>query len=310
MESKYARIFKVRNELLEKTRNFFKERGFTEVETPILVPYASPDDNIESVEVLLKVRGKRLKGFLHTSPEFFMKRLIALGMSKIFQICKVFRNDEVSRRHNIEFTMVEWYSTEGNYKDGIEETLSLLRFLLGESVVYNGKEINLSGCFVITVKEAFLEFAKVDPFDKHALTQKSKVNDYEESFFRILIEKVEPELEKFKVPVVLKDFPEEFSAMAEVRNGIAERFEVYVGGLELANGYTELRDPEEYLRRFLKKGKASVDEGFLKVIRENPLPKCYGVALGFDRVLMLATSSTDIKDVVPFTVSELFSPFP
>ncbi|WP_456456296.1 amino acid--tRNA ligase-related protein [Thermovibrio sp.] len=303
-------IIKNSEKLKEKVREFFKERGYTEVDTPYLVPYCNPDSNVENVKATFKdFSGKEFFWFLHTSPEFFMKRLLALGMERIFQVCKCFRSGEITELHNIEFTMVEWYRVNGDYKVGMEETEELIRacaqaFNLKE-LSFKGRKNSLFRFERISVEEAFKEFAKVNVLDKEEVIKTSGEESYEEGFFKLLVDKVEPALAKLPFPVFLYDYPKEFSAMAVVKGELSERFELYICGVEIANGYTELTDYQSYKKKFSEKGKCAIDKGFLNLIKEKPLPSCEGVALGFDRLLMLLTGKDRISDVQPFSVQKL-----
>jgi lysyl-tRNA synthetase class 2 len=299
-----------RNRLKERIRELFKSEGFTEVETPLITPYCNPDDNVENVEVLFKdFQGKKHRWFLHTSPEFFMKRLIWLGAERIFQIGKVFRNGEITPLHQVEFTMVEWYRVGEDFRKGMEESERIVRegaeeFGVSE-IVYRGKRVKLERFERFTVKEAFREFAGVNPFDREKVKRVAGEEDYETAFFKLLVERVEPGIGELPHPVFLYGYPEEFSAMAVVKEGVAERFELFIAGVEIANGYTELPDYESYLRKFKKKGECAVDKGFLELLKKKPLPECEGVALGFDRLLMLLTGKERIEEVIPFPTSRL-----
>ena len=299
-----------RNRLKERIRELFKREGFTEVETPLLTPYCNPDDNVENAEALFRdFQGREHRWFLHTSPEFFMKRLIWFGAERIFQIGKVFRSGEVTPLHQVEFTMVEWYRVGEDFRKGMEETEQIVREGAEEfgvrEIVYKGKKVKLEKFERLTVEKAFREFAGVNPFDREEVKRVAGEEDYETAFFKLLVEKVEPGIGELPHPVFLYGYPEEFSAMAVVKEGVAERFELFIAGVEIANGYTELSDYESYLRKFKKKGECAVDKGFLELLKEKPLPECEGVALGFDRLLMLLTGKESIEEVIPFPTSQL-----
>jgi len=304
-------VLSFRSRVLRAVRDFFYSQGFLEVETPILIPYENPDSNVKNVEVLFQdFTGKGYRWYLHTSPEFFMKRLLWYGAEKIFQVCKVFRDGEVTDTHNIEFTMVEWYRVDGDYRVGMEETFELVKTVLKacnkKEFIFRGRRVKPEKPLYLTVSEAFREFANVkDVLDEEEVKFLSKEEIYEDGFFKLLVEKVEPALSEIDIPVFLYDYPKRFSAMAKVKGDFAERFELYIAGLEVANGYTELTDFEDYRRKFLEKGERAVDLGFLELLRQRPLPSCEGVALGFDRLLMLTLGVSKIEDVIPFTVKEL-----
>ncbi|SMP08814.1 lysyl-tRNA synthetase, class 2 [Desulfurobacterium pacificum] len=300
-------LLRLRKEARERVRGFFEGRGFLEVDTPIMVPYENPDDNVENVRAVFRdFLGKRYEWFLHTSPEFFMKRIVwEMREGGIYQIVRVFRDGEITDLHSIEFTMIEWYRVGGDYRDGMKETFGLVREVVGDFANVKGRKITLNGYEIFTVEEAFREFAGVNVFDREEVKKVACEEDYESGFFKLLVERVEPALGKIDKPVFLIDYPEEFSAMARVKNGVAERFELYVGGVEIANGYTELRDYESYLRKFEEKGKKAVDGGFLSLLKKRLLPECEGVALGFDRLLMLRLGAESIHDVIPYSTKRL-----
>ncbi|SMO43811.1 lysyl-tRNA synthetase, class 2 [Balnearium lithotrophicum] len=298
-------LLNVRNLLKKTVREFFYSLNYIEVDTPILSPYENPDDNVENVESSFKdFSGKTYSWFLHTSPEFFMKRFLLNGAERIFQICKVFRNGEVTNLHSVEFTMVEWYRVGESYRVGIEETVSLIRecgrALKRETGVFKGAKTDLNETELITVDEAFREFVGVSVFDREGVRELSGEKSYETAFFKLLVEKVEPGIEKIGKIVVLYDYPKEFGAFSKVRGDVAERFEVYISGVEIANGYTELTSFEEYKEKF--EGR-NVDSKFLKALKEKPLPRCEGVALGFDRLLMVLTGADSIEEVIPYSTN-------
>ena len=304
-----------RNRLKESIRELFLNWGFTEVETPTLIPYCNPDDNVENVRAEFKdFQGEKHTWFLHTSPEFFMKRLIWLGAERIFQITKVFRSGEITPLHQVEFTMVEWYRVGEDFKKGMEETEEIVKRGAEEfgvkEITFRGNRASLKEFKRISVKEAFEEFAGVNILDREQVIKISGEKDYESAFFKLLVDRVEPKLAQLPHPVFLFEYPEEFSAMAEVENGIAQRFELYVAGVELANGYTELRDYGSYREKFEEKGICALDKGFLELLKGKPLPKCEGVALGFDRLLMLLLGKENLEEVIPFSTSKLLKELP
>ena len=302
------RVFLLRDSLLFEIRSFFREEGFIEVDTPFVVPYENPDDNVENVRVFFSdFKGDSYTFFLHTSPEFFMKRLVWYGLEKIFQIARVFRNGEIGDAHNLEFTMVEWYRVRGDYTCGMDETERMVKRCFSRAKAFGFKtDVDLTGNFLkVTVDEAFREFAGVrDVMDEEEVKKVAGRGTYEDAFFFLLVDRIEPTLSQIKKPLFLYDFPEKFSAMAKVKDKKAERFELYIKGIEVANGYTELTDFQSYLKKFELKGERAVDIGFLKLLKDKPLPDCEGVALGFDRLLMAITGGK-IADVIPFTTDEL-----
>jgi lysyl-tRNA synthetase class 2 len=278
-------------------RAFFCSEGFLEVETPLQVPTVAPEKFITP----FTVNG----WFLSTSPEMHMKRLLAAGYSKIFQICHCFRKSERGQLHNPEFTMLEWYRVGSDYMqiiDDIERLVLALagRLRLGTTIRYQGRKIDLSSPWPrMTVREAFLHSAGWDPFDRLD----------EERFDVDLVEKVIPGFVPNR-PTVLMDYPVEMASLARVRKGnppVAERAEVFIGGLELANAYSELTDAAEQEKRFREEIETLEREGkcgitlpakFLDSLSN--LPECGGIALGIDRLVMLFCDVAYIDEVIPF----------
>jgi len=278
-------------------RAFFRSEGFLEVETPLQVPTVAPEKYITP----FNVNG----WFLSTSPEMHMKRLLAAGYSKIFQICHCFRKSERGQLHNPEFTMLEWYRVEADYMQIIQDTEHLVLALasklrLGTKIRYQGAEIDLVSPWPrITVREAFLDSAGWDPFE--CLD--------EERFDIDLVEKVVPNFAANR-PTVLMDYPVAMASLSRIRPGkppVAERAEVFIGGLELANAYSELTDAAEQERRFKQEIDSLALEGnnniampqrFLDAVAR--LPRCGGIALGIDRLVMLFCDAASIDEVIAF----------
>ena len=272
-------------------RRFFHERYFLETLTPVIVPAPIPEPTIEAFAVA--------DGFLRTSPEPQMKILMSKGAEKIFQIGSCFRKNEIGRLHSEEFTMLEWYEKEVDYVSLIEFTRELVSFVAKQTI--GTTEISRNDAVVdlakewdlLTVSDAFARFAES--------TVESAVAD--NRFEEILVEKVEPALPTR--PVILIDYPAELAALAKIRAGsppVAERWELYIGGIELANTYTELTDYEEHKSRFAKFAAERAllgmteypeDVEFTRALREG-LPDCAGCALGMDRLVMLLNGDTSI----------------
>lgn len=290
-------VLGVRSKLLRVVRDFFHDRGFLEVETPIRIPAPALELHIDA-----EPAGN---AFLRTSPELHMKRLLAAGHERIFQMGPCFRRGERGDRHHPEYTMLEWYRANADYNDILVDTKALVTRVAGEllgrtDLSYQGLDISLSPVWErITVAEAFKQFAGWDPSAKFDADR----------FDLDLVDKVEPQLPQ-NVPVILTDYPAEAAALARRKPGspnVAERWELFVGGLELANAYSELNDPVEQRARFeecarqrKKLGKVvyPLDEEFLAVIAN--LPPSGGIALGVDRLLMVLTDSASLDDVLPF----------
>jgi lysyl-tRNA synthetase class 2 len=306
-----------RAELVKRVRQFFDSRGFLEVETPILSHDVVVDRHLDPLAVTLFAdprepeRGPKL--WLQTSPEFGMKRLLAAGATAIYQVTKVFRGGEVGQLHNPEFTMVEWYRVGDDYAAGMDLLAEFAEALLG-----------LGPPERLTYREAFQRYAGLDPLaaswddlyqaegwtSAPYLTLESKVRD--ELLNVLLACRVEEHLGQGR-PTILYDYPASQAALARVRSGdppVAERFELYVNGIELANGYHELLDPA-ILRERNRTGNAAraaegkytlPEESRLLAAMEHGLPPCSGCALGFDRLVMLSTGAKSIQEVLVFPI--------
>lgn len=287
--------------LHEITRMFFNEQGFLEIETPVRSPAIAPEKEIVPVES---------EGwFLCTSPELHMKRLLAAGYDKIYQFSRCFRKDERGLFHNPEFTMLEWYRRGAGYQGMMQDTEQLLtatasQLGMGHIIRYRGKSIDLSLPWKrLTVSEAFKELAGWDPV----------VNPDSRRFDEDILLKVIPNLDQHS-PVFLVDYPSSMASLARLKPGnprVAERAELFIGGLELVNAYSELIDPREQELRFrneieqIKKEQnrsAPMPERFVRAI--SSLPECAGIALGMDRLAMLFCDTASIDEVMPFTVDE------
>jgi lysyl-tRNA synthetase class 2 len=309
-------LLETRAVLLRRIRNFFDERGFLEVETPLLSQDVVVDRHLDPLSVTLfddprqPEVGKKL--WLQTSPEFGMKRLLAAGMQAIYQVTRAFRGGEAGSLHNPEFTMVEWYRVGDDYEAGMR--------LLGEfaaELLDRGTPTRLSYC------DAFVRFASVDPFEstqEKLAEAAARVSGQEPDYDAprdvlldlLLVERVEPQL-GFPEPAILYDYPASQSALARVRPGdypVAERFELYVDGIELANGYHELLDADVLrLRnqmtntsRHLAGKPLMPEESRLLAAMDHGLPPCSGTALGFDRLVMVATGAKTIREVMAFPI--------
>ncbi len=304
MEGEERRLQSIRSNLerralvYETTRAFFRERGFLEVETPVRVPVVAPESYIVPIE--------SDGWFMSTSPELHMKRLLAAGYERLFQICHCFRKGERGRWHNPEFSMIEWYRAGANYLDMVNDTEELVlaiadRLGYGQHMTHRGQEFDLSAPWPkATVREAFLKNAGWDPVTIHDPVR----------FDMDLVTSVIPGFSPCR-PTVLMDYPAAMGSLARLKAGgeIAERAEVFLGDLELANAYSELNNSEEQERRFQleiesirreQHRKADIPRRFLDAVCR--LPDCGGIALGMDRLVMFFCGATSIDEVVPFTV--------
>jgi lysyl-tRNA synthetase class 2 len=282
--------------LLYAVRTFFHERDFWEVDTPVCLTTPAIELHIDA-----EPAGP---GFLRTSPEFHMKRLLAAGYERVFQIGPCFRQGEFGSRHHPEFTLLEWYRAEADYVDLLADAKMLIlhaaRAVLGKtSLRYRGQFIDLVPWERLLIRDAYLLHAGWDP-----------VADYDgDRFDRDGLDHVEPALPP-DVPTVLTDYPLEAAAFARRKadQPVAERWELFIGGLELANAYSELTDPEEYLERFRRWNETragagrpvyAVDERFAAALRRG-LPRCAGIALGIDRLVMLFADAAGLDEVLLF----------
>jgi lysyl-tRNA synthetase class 2 len=307
---------------------------YEEVETPCLVPAPGMEPHIDAFDTAFRPEGGARPGrrplWLQNSPEYAMKRLLADGLPRVFQLARVFRNGEVSGTHNPEFTMLEFYRAGTDYRGVMADTEALLAacaraFLpVGEAGVQRrGRTISLAAPFeVLTVQEAFLRHAGIDlaacEGEARALAGAARAaghdpgpggEAFDDVFFRVMLDAIEPRLGVDR-PTWLVDWPAGMAALARLKPGDprwAERFELYAGGLELANGFSELTDAAEQRARLLEEqalrarlGRPAypLDEAFLAALPR--LPDAGGIAVGFDRLLMLLTGAESIADVLLF----------
>ena len=325
-------LFHTRAKIIRAVRSFFESRGFLEIEPPYLTPYPTLDSNIHSIKVLLKdEKGIQHPFFLHTSPEHAMKKLLAAGAERIFFLGKVFRDREITFLHNPEFTMVEWYRTNATYIDIQKDTEELIRFiareLLGEEkIIYQKNKIDLKTPWEkVTIKELFRQKVKINIGENLSTELLKKAatacgikftsnDDWESLFFRIFLEKIEPLLGREK-PTFVLDYPIQMGQMAKRKRENpkwVERVELYIGGIELANGYTELLDPDEQKERFKKEQKQRtvsenstypIDTELISALKMG-IPPSAGIALGIDRLVMLFTDKQNIQDVLLFPLHQ------
>jgi lysyl-tRNA synthetase class 2 len=292
----------LRADILKSIRSYFNSRGFLEVETPQRIPSNAPEEHIEPY--------RSGDMYLQTSPEICMKRLLCRGHDKIFQISRCWRRDERGSRHVPEFTMLEWYRANSDYYDLMKDCEGLLLHVSIEcsrdnSVPHNSKPIALGdGITTITVSEAFEMFSDI--------SMESAVRDG--SFDERMVTHIEPALIQDK-PVIIMDYPIEMAALARPKPGnisVAERFELYAGGLELANGFSELNDPLEQRKRFNNTNLRRTELGLTPLPLPEPflqelsmMPPSAGIALGVDRLVMLIADTVTIDDVIAFTPEQL-----
>ncbi|MDZ7620222.1 MAG: EF-P lysine aminoacylase EpmA [Patescibacteria group bacterium] len=306
----------LRAEMLARLRAFFHGRGFMEVDTPILSADTVVDRHLAAFATEMPVAPHRPPRtfWLHTSPEFHMKRLLAAGATAIYQVAHVFRQDEIGPLHNPEFTMVEWYRTGDTPEQGMALLDDLAETMLGRGPAER-----------VTYRAAFEQHVGLDPLTattdalvarchelQLAVPQGFAPDDRDTWLDFLLTECVQTHLGRTR-PTILHDYPASQAMLAQVRHDdppVAERFELYVDGIELANGYHELLDPAELRRRNravnarrLADGNAPLpEESRLLRAMDGGLPPSVGVALGFDRLAMLAAGASSLSDILAFPI--------
>jgi lysyl-tRNA synthetase class 2 len=291
-----------RASIIQGIRHFFINRGYLEVETPYRIPAPAPESHIKVV-----TSGS---WFLHTSPELCMKRMLAAGYEKIFQICRCWREEERGSQHIPEFTLLEWYRSGSDYRALMEDCEELIQTVaagigLEEKIIYRNDEVDITNPWKkISVKEAFQRYAKISM--KEALER--------DLFDEIMVNDIEPKL-GIEKPTFIYDYPAERRAMARLKqedSTLAERFELYIGGLELANAFSELVDAEEQRKNFNQENTTRkqfskpiypMPEKFLNELQS--MPPSAGIALGVDRLVMVFLNAETIDEIVAFTPEEL-----
>jgi len=301
-QSTLKTALRLRSRVQQAIRVFFTDRDYLEVETPVRIPAPAPEAHIDP-----EPAGE---AFLQTSPELCMKRLLAAGYPRLFQLCRCFRRGERGRRHLSEFTLLEWYTAHQDYRHMMDQTEALVKHVAhsldcGGRLSFQGRTIDLEGPFDrLEVGEAFRVFAGMTPEEALAAGR----------FDDIVGLKIEPRL-GWERPVLLYDYPAPCAALARLKPGRpdrAERFELYMGGIELCNGFSELTDPAEQRQRFEQElqvrqraGRPAtpLPERFLADLET--MPPATGNALGVDRLVMLFADTLTIDDVTAFVPEEL-----
>ncbi len=315
----YRENIEERSRIIRSIRDFFYARGFLEVSTPTLCrhPGMEPYLNPLEAEVFDDEKNKKTAGLI-TSPEYALKKLLGAGFPKLFELARVYRNGEPQGGlHNAEFTMLEWYRAGANYIDIMNDCDELLQEV---------SENKFGKSERIKVRDIFLERAKIDldeiggaaeliRLGKEKGFQTKDGEGFDDAFFRIFISAVEPALAEYKNPVILHEYPIELAALSipAANPRYAERFELYVKGVEMANAFSELTDPVEQRKRFeeealkrksLGKKIFSVDEELLESLPK--IGRAGGIALGVDRLAMVILGAEKLEDVTLFPSKELF----
>jgi len=311
-------VIKIRATLLARIRSFFEQKGVLEVDTPALSRFGCTDPAIESFRSAYRgpYRADGLPLYLHTSPEFFMKRLLAAGCGPIYQLAHVFRNGELGRKHNPEFMMLEWYRPGMDHYALMDETDALLAFALDGFFGYRSAKR-------ISYRQWFLDATGLDPWsdsvaafrqfaEQQLASVPASMDDTElDPWLDLLVTHwLEPQLADQVLFVV--DYPPSQAALARIREypvAVAERFELFLNGVELANGFHELADAGQQCQRFENEnrvreqsGQAVVDyDEHLVAALQSGLPACSGVSIGFDRLVMLAAGLSELGAAIPFS---------
>ncbi|EHL29811.1 elongation factor P--(R)-beta-lysine ligase [Legionella drancourtii] len=299
-------LLRQRAQLIATIRDFFNGRGYLEVDTPIMARYGTTDVYLSNI----KATFRDAHYCLQTSPEYHMKRLLAAGSGPIFQLARVFRDDELGRWHNPEFTLLEWYQL------GIDH-----HALMAEMDLFLQAVMQAQPMLKKTYQQAFLEACDVDPLTASVAQLRQVLvrydldyvfppeeHDRDQYLFLLMSHIVEPFLGKESAPVAVYNFPSSQAALAKINAGVAERFEIYYQGVELANGFHELTDADAQAQRFAQdlhlrqeKGFPAVEaDHYLLQALKHGLPACSGVALGIDRLLAIALKQSAIANVISF----------
>ncbi len=344
--TKNKKLLHARAEIIRGIREFFWNADFLEVETPLLLGVPSQEPYLSPMKLaLLDERGTAHDAYLHTSPEYTMKKMLAAGFGNIFSICKTFRNREsFGGTHNPEFTMIEWYrvgATMFELMNDVERLVEVLQRKIGKmengkwklasrevlSTQENNFKFQISTFKHISMKEVWQETIDVnlDNFlDQPSMLQLCKERGYtiadEETYenllYTIFLNEIEPTLLTPNSKIIIHHYPAPMAALAKLSDkhtGYAERFEVYVNGMEIANAFTELTDADEQLKRLqeeqalrkkLSKDVYNIDMDFINAVGK--MPECAGIALGVDRLVQVLLGVEDIDDVLALPMSKMF----
>ena len=311
------KMLKTKARLLSKLRAFFDNENILEVQTPILSQAGNTEPTIESFVTQEHENSTHniQPSFLNTSPEFAMKRLLAAGYGSMYQITPAFRQDEQGKRHNPEFTLLEWYRIDFDHHALMGEVNALIRFV-AEDV------LNLGRSEFFSYQDAMIKFAEIDPFNatnkelkqatiKAGIDAVGMDDAVQDTWLDLIMSQVVEKNLPLNCPVFIYDYPASQAALAKIRKGmpdVAERFELYINGMELANGFHELSDAEEQAERFKqqqqqrkKSGQQGIpaDYHLIEALKHG-LPECAGVAIGLDRLLMVLTGVEHINEVLTF----------
>ncbi|MDQ5951400.1 MAG: lysyl-tRNA synthetase, class [Patescibacteria group bacterium] len=326
-------IIQLRSTVFSAIRSFFDEQGFLEVDTPLMVAAPDTEPTIEPFETIWKESGQEHTAYLTPSPEFLIKRLLTEKLGNVYQMSHVFRNLEPSQaKHNPEFMMLEWYRANADYMDIMVDTERLIKKVFAAcgkslSLKYQKYEVDLNGSWErLSVSEAFEKYAHISQetlVNESALIAEAtkrgyqaKDTGYDDAFYQIFLNEVESKL-GFEKPTFLYDYPASQAALARKKESdprFAERFELYIAGIELANAFSELTNWQEQevrlqqqvqLRKNNNQPSWDYDHDFIAALQKG-LPVTGGIALGVDRLIMVLADSPDILSVLPFPAATLF----
>lgn len=325
-------IYNTRIKIIRLIREFFWSKDFVETDTPLAVRFPGQEPYLNPMPITIHdPSGKEEKFYLHTSPEYALKKLLCVGWTKIFEICKCFRDvEEFGGTHNPEFTMIEWYRAPGTYQDFMDDMENLFKYVgekLGiRTMKYKDREVQIfTDWDRMTMKSVWQKFINVD-LDK-CLTLSEMIvvakdrgygvggaDRYEDIFFKIFLNEIEPKL-GLERPLFIYDYPAQMTSLSkrcDYSPLYGERVECYIGGLELCNGYGELIDAQEQKKRLeedrkirqeLGKETWLVDEDFIAALHSG-MAEAGGIALGVDRMVLLFTGARDINEVIFQSVSD------
>ncbi len=331
-DSRLRDIYEKRIKIIRLIREFFWSNDFKEVETPVALRFSGQEPYLNPVPIILHdPHGEEHKFYLQTSPEFAMKKLLASGYEKIFQICKCFRDfEQFGGNHNPEFTMIEWYRAPGTIEEIMDDTENLFKFIAkqlnADQIQYKEKNIKINVAWErATMREIWQKFIGVDLNDYLTAEKMATLalergytaetdEPYEDLFYKIFLNEIELKLGAEK-PIIIYDYPEQMCSLSRLSKNdsrYSERFELYIGGLELANAFGELTDAKEQENRLeidkqkrmsMSKETWPIDEEFIFAL-ESGLPEAGGIALGVDRMIMLFTGVKDINEVIFQAIGE------
>jgi lysyl-tRNA synthetase class 2 len=295
-----------RAEIISQIRAFFTTRGYLEVETPIMGRFGVTDVYLRNIKAIFRDEPYCLQ----TSPEYHMKRMLAADSGPIFQLARVFRDDELGRWHNPEFTLLEWYQLDIDHHALMDEMNALLQHVLNTPTMIKKtyQAAFKDACGLDPLSASILQFQQVLAEFNLQNVLPATEQDRDQYLFLLMSHVVEPALAKEQSPIAVFDFPVSQASLAQIKHGVAERFEVYYRGVELANGFHELTDVELQRERFdhdiqlrRKHGlESSFADEYLLAALQHGLPSCSGVALGVDRLVALAFEQSSIAEVLSF----------